>query len=70
MQNARITIWFYGRLSGALGVCYDITERRTIQLPDEFTEAQAKEAARVNLYEKQGDSPAYERVTVKQIAFN
>lgn len=70
MQNARVTIWFYGRISGALGVGYDIMERRTIQLPDEFTEAQAKEAARVNLYEKQGDSPAYERVTVDRIAFN
>lgn len=70
MQNARVTIWFTGRLSGALGVCYEIMERRTIQVPEEFTEADAKEAARKNLYYKQDTSPAYEKVLVHRIAFN
>ena len=70
MQTIRVTINFVGRLSGALGICYDCNERRTIQVPSPFTELEAKEAARVNLYEKQGDSPAYESVWVTSVAFN
>ncbi len=67
---ARVTITFIGRLSGALGVCSEFNERRTIYLPSEFTYLEAKEAARQDLYYKQGDSPAYERVLVKNVAFN
>jgi hypothetical protein len=69
-MNARVTIRFTGKLSGALGIASDFVERRTLVLPSPFTEAQAQEAARVNLYDRQGDSPAYERVTVRSIAFN
>lgn len=68
--QVRVTIRFYGRLAGALGIGSEHVQRRTLTLPSPFTEAEAKEAARVNLYSKQGDSPAYEHVTVKAIAFN
>ncbi len=70
MQNARVTITFIGKRSGALGVCYEINARRTIQLPSQFTYLEAKEAAHVALYEKQDDMYAYEGVLVKNVAFN
>lgn len=68
--QARITIHFIGRLSGALGVGCEGCERRTVTLPSPFTESEAKEAARVALYTPEGDSPAYEHVTVRSVAFN
>jgi hypothetical protein len=68
--QVRVTVRFYGRLSGALGIGSEHVERRTITVPSPFTEEEAKEAARVNLYDRQGDSLAYEHVTVKSIAFN
>lgn len=70
LQAARVTITFIGKQSGALGVCYEINARRTIKVPSPFTYEQAKEAARVALYEKQEDSCAYEGVMVKRVAFN
>lgn len=70
LQSARVTITFIGKQSGALGVCYEINARRTIKVPSPFTYQEAKEAARVALYEKQDDAYAYEGVLVKNVAFN
>ena len=69
-SKVRVTITFTGRLSGALGVCSDFSERRIIEVPSPFTVAEANEVARVALYFSEGDSPAYERVTVRNVAFN
>ena len=69
-QDIRITIKFFGKVSGALGICYDIIERRTVTVPSPFTEEEVKEEARKNLYYPQGDSPPYDHVTVTSIAFN
>jgi hypothetical protein len=70
LQTARVTITFIGKQSGALGIRYEINARRNIKVPSPFTYEEAKEAARVALYEKQDDAYAYESVTVKNVAFN
>jgi hypothetical protein len=70
MITTRVTITFVGRLAGALGVCYEMTRHRTIQVPREVTGLEAKEVARRALYYPEGDDPAYERVYVKEVAFN
>lgn len=65
MQTVRVTITFYGRLSGALGIGCRHSAQRTLHLPDTFTLDEAEEAARVALYEP--DNPgglAFERVSV------
>lgn len=70
MQTIRVTINFHGRLAGALGVYSDYEGiRRTIQVPSPFTYKEAKEAARVSLYEPE-DGISYQEVTVKSVAFN
>jgi hypothetical protein len=69
-KEIRVTVTFIGKQSGALGVCYEINARRNIKVPSPFTYDEAKEAARVALYEKQDDMYAYEGVLVKSVAFN
>ncbi len=70
-KKIRVTVTFVGKQSGALGVCYEINARRTIEVDSPlFTYDDAKEAARVALYEKQDDMYAYEGVWVKSVAFN
>lgn len=66
----RVTIDFTGKISGALGVAYPITDRRTIEVSNEFTMQEAKEAARVALYERDETGVAYQSVSVKSLAFN
>ena len=68
-NNVRVGIRFNGRLQGELGVTYDNYERRTISLPVDFTEEQAVELARESLYNRRGESPAYENVTDASIDF-
>jgi hypothetical protein len=74
MQKLRVTIYFTGKPKGALGVVYPITERRTIEVPDQFTMLEAKEAARMALYypDEFGVHPnqVYDRVSVEELAFN
>lgn len=70
MRSIRVTISFVGRVSGALGVSSSYSARRTIEVPDEFTMEEAKEAARVALYYPGDDGVAYERVHVNGLAFN
>lgn len=72
MTPTRVTIRFCGRRSGALGICYESTARRTIQVPDGgITLDGAKELARQALYFPDGDlDGAWERVWVKEVAFN
>jgi hypothetical protein len=71
MTTARITVRFHGRIQGALGVCYQMERRRTVTLPDVFTEAEAREEARKALYERDAmDTDAYENVRVTSVAFN
>ena len=69
-HDVRVTITFIGKSVGALGICYEINARRTIKVPYHFTYGEAKEAARVALYEKQDDAYAYEGVIVKNVSFN
>jgi hypothetical protein len=70
MTSIRVTIAFIGRQAGALGVGSRYTARRTIEVPDEFTMEEAKEAARVALYYPGADGIAYESVYVKGLSFN
>jgi len=70
MPTARVTIRFRGRQVGSPGAICDMEQRRTVTLPSPFTLDQAHEAARKALRYRQGDSPAYERVTVRSVAFN
>lgn len=70
MASIRVTIAFIGREAGALGVGSRHSARRTIEVPDEFTMEDAKEAARVALYYPGDDGVAYERVHVNGLAFN
>ena len=69
-KKARITIRFEGRLLGAMGVTSCFVERRTVELPSPFTEQDARRAATKALYSAEGDSPAYDSVTVRSVAFN
>lgn len=70
MKSIRVTIGFRGKRAGALGVTYHITARRTISVPESFTEEEAKEAARLALYSPDGEDGAYESVMVERVAFN
>lgn len=69
MQTTRVSIKFFGKIAGALGIISDYNDRRTIQVPSPFTYEEAKEAARVSLYQPE-DGIAYESVTVISLAFN
>ena len=77
MKTIRVTVKFTGRIQGALGVSYPMERRKTIEVPDQFTYAEACEAARVALY-KQLDTDkydfvnaeVYENVNVLSVAFN
>lgn len=69
-NRIRVTVVFTGRLAGAIGIDHEITTQVNITVPSPFTEEQAKEAARVSLYEKDLDRAAYEHVTVRRIMFN
>lgn len=69
-NTARVTIRHRSKLAGALGISDEHNDRRTIELPSPFTYAEAKEAARCALYYAQDDSPAYESVQVRSVAFN
>jgi hypothetical protein len=70
MKTIRVTVKFTGRIQGALGVSYPMERRKTIEVPDQFTYEEAKEAARIALYEKEGDDCAYEHVQILSVAFN
>lgn len=69
MQTIRVNINFLGRITGALGGYSEYNERRTIQVPSPFTYEEAKEAARVILYQPE-DGIAYEHVSVLHVDFN
>lgn len=72
-MKIRVTINFIGRQSGALGVCYEMNARRTIEVPDQFTMEDAMESARQALYypdESDTHPYGFERVSVKQVMFN
>lgn len=67
----RVTCAFVGRQAGALGACFPHRDvRRTIEVPERFTEEEAREAARKALYEVQDGGFAYERVSCVRVAFN
>ena len=68
--TTRVGIYFTGRVALSLGTTEGFYDRRTVRLPAGFTEEQAKEAARLALYEPDGDSPAYDSITVTRITFN
>ena len=70
METIRVTIAFKGRQACALGQIYPMSRRRSISVPDPFTYEEAKEAARIALYEKEGDDCAYEHVQILSVAFN
>lgn len=71
MQKIRVSIDFYGRLSGDKGPCYPIKEvRRTIEIPSPFTYETAKEAAKASLCSKQDDTTSYDCIVVDKVAFN
>jgi hypothetical protein len=71
-MKIRVGIRFVGKLSGALGRGYKINDRRTIEVPEQFTMDEAVEAARKSLYyaEEATGSPAYESVFVHHLTFN
>lgn len=69
MQTIRVNINFLGRIVGALGGYSEYNERRTIQVPVPFTYDEAKESARVSLYQPE-DGVAYEHISVNHVAFN
>jgi hypothetical protein len=68
--STRVTIYFQGHTQGQLAISETYCERRTIRVPDQFTMADAKEAARIALQFAEGDSPRFNRVRVDRIAFN
>lgn len=62
-----LKITFFGKIAGALGVGHQITAERCVEISEPYTAEQLAEAARVALYEKEGDSPAYQSVTIRDL---
>ena len=68
---ARVSVKFVARQSGALGIVSDFNRRRTIYLWPAFSEEEAVEAARRELYEPDAETgEAFERVSQVHVAFN